>query len=127
MIAANVTFRFSPTSGFAQAVRRYSPTSANVIQSPSGTAQFVDIPMVGTAPASSIYALKVFPCRRPFCAGDGAFTSERPPARKYLRSEEHTSELQSPPHLVCRPLLEKKKRDSQKNHKKEQRSSLDRY
>src|SRR2546425_12955267 len=32
--------------------------------------------MVGTAPASSIYALKVFPCRRPFCAGDGAFTSD---------------------------------------------------
>src|SRR5690348_6089303 len=28
------------------------------------------------------------------------------------RSEEHTSELQSPVHLVCRPLLEKKKRRS---------------
>src|SRR5690554_7069809 len=29
--------------------------------------------------------------------------------RKVLRSEEHTSELQSRPHLVCRLLLEKKK------------------
>src|SRR5258708_13478533 len=29
---------------------------------------------------------------------------------KRLRSEEHTSELQSPDHLVCRLLLEKKKR-----------------
>src|SRR5258708_32095675 len=29
--------------------------------------------------------------------------------RKGLRSEEHTSELQSPDHLVCRLLLEKKK------------------
>src|SRR4051794_41625601 len=28
------------------------------------------------------------------------------------RSEEHTSELQSPVHLVCRLLLEKKKRSS---------------
>src|SRR3989442_7156126 len=28
------------------------------------------------------------------------------------RSEEHTSELQSRPHLVCRLLLEKKKPDS---------------
>src|SRR5690554_7491910 len=28
-----------------------------------------------------------------------------------LRSEEHTSELQSRPHLVCRLLLEKKKKD----------------
>src|SRR2546422_7914155 len=29
--------------------------------------------------------------------------------RRYLRSEEHTSELQSRLHLVCRLLLEKKK------------------
>src|SRR5258708_15378257 len=27
----------------------------------------------------------------------------------FMRSEEHTSELQSPDHLVCRLLLEKKK------------------
>src|SRR5947208_13508285 len=31
------------------------------------------------------------------------------PASEALRSEEHTSELQSPDHLVCRLLLEKKK------------------
>src|SRR5258708_8483820 len=30
-----------------------------------------------------------------------------------IRSEEHTSELQSPDHLVCRLLLEKKKNSSQ--------------
>src|SRR5258708_31983587 len=30
--------------------------------------------------------------------------------RPALRSEEHTSELQSPDHLVCRLLLEKKKK-----------------
>src|SRR5258708_26939334 len=29
---------------------------------------------------------------------------------EFLRSEEHTSELQSPDHLVCRLLLEKKKK-----------------
>src|SRR5438552_14183705 len=29
-----------------------------------------------------------------------------------LRSEEHTSELQSPDHIVCRLLLEKKKKNS---------------
>src|SRR5690348_17822740 len=33
---------------------------------------------------------------------------------RWLRSEEHTSELQSPVHLVCRLLLEKKKK---KKHK----------
>src|SRR2546422_1873395 len=31
------------------------------------------------------------------------------PARARTRSEEHTSELQSRLHFVCRPLLEKKK------------------
>src|SRR5258708_14566439 len=31
------------------------------------------------------------------------------PRRRRVRSEEHTSELQSPDHLVCRLLLEKKK------------------
>src|SRR3989442_8245614 len=30
--------------------------------------------------------------------------------RRKIRSEEHTSELQSRPHLVCRLLLEKKKK-----------------
>src|SRR5690348_18041935 len=38
----------------------------------------------------------------------------RPTSRP--RSEEHTSELQSPVHLVCRLLLEKKKKKQQ--HKK---------
>src|SRR5258708_20970066 len=31
------------------------------------------------------------------------------PPKYHVRSEEHTSELQSPDHLVCRLLLEKKK------------------
>src|SRR5258708_17916076 len=34
---------------------------------------------------------------------------ERDCRRRRVRSEEHTSELQSPDHLVCRLLLEKKK------------------
>src|SRR5258708_17045466 len=32
------------------------------------------------------------------------------------RSEEHTSELQSPDHLVCRLLLEKKKKQNRQYH-----------
>src|SRR3989442_11052153 len=34
------------------------------------------------------------------------------------RSEEHTSELQSRPHLGCRLLLEKKKKENDREHKK---------
>src|SRR2546430_4796260 len=36
-------------------------------------------------------------------------------ARRVSRSEEHTSELQSQSNLVCRLLLEKKKRSSRKS------------
>src|SRR5258708_24719877 len=35
------------------------------------------------------------------------------------RSEEHTSELQSPDHLVCRLLLEKKKKKSKQKRQSE--------
>src|SRR5258708_16262060 len=35
----------------------------------------------------------------------------------FERSEEHTSELQSPDHLVCRLLLEKKKKDNHYLHR----------
>src|SRR5947208_10764332 len=39
----------------------------------------------------------------------GIFLAEMKLGRHFGRSEEHTSELQSPDHLVCRLLLEKKK------------------
>src|SRR5256885_3813101 len=38
------------------------------------------------------------------------------PARTAIRSEEHTSELQSPCNLVCRLLLEKKKKNIITHH-----------
>src|SRR5262245_43266730 len=40
---------------------------------------------------------------------------------KYLRSEEHTSELQSLRHLVCRLLLEKKKKKKKKTKKEKKK------
>src|SRR5947208_8597494 len=58
--------------------------------------------------------------RRPTTAASaagGTFaygTRCRPYGRKLARSEEHTSELQSPDHLVCRLLLEKKKKTETK-------------
>src|SRR5690554_7618122 len=39
---------------------------------------------------------------------------------QFIRSEEHTSELQSRPHLVCRLLLEKKNKDDREDdHRQE--------
>src|SRR3989442_8848660 len=43
-----------------------------------------------------------------YCAGVARRNGVRATPAQY-RSEEHTSELQSRPHLVCRLLLEKKK------------------
>src|SRR2546426_3711930 len=43
------------------------------------------------------------------CGGDRHHTRRR--GRRPGRSEEHTSELQSPCNLVCRLLLEKKKKN----------------
>src|SRR2546430_12574559 len=51
------------------------------------------------------------PCRWSGCRTDGR--PPRPgPAEEAYRSEEHTSELQSQSNLVCRLLLEKKKRST---------------
>src|SRR5258708_36385714 len=49
------------------------------------------------------------------CARCRTIALSRPPApaQDCPRSEEHTSELQSPDHLVCRLLLEKKKKNIQ--------------
>src|SRR5258708_31961272 len=44
-----------------------------------------------------------------FVKGEVFFRGEEHLALNEYRSEEHTSELQSPDHLVCRLLLEKKK------------------
>src|SRR5258708_15177758 len=46
---------------------------------------------------------------RPLPKGKLPAGGRRASSDKYPRSEEHTSELQSPDHLVCRLLLEKKK------------------
>src|SRR5690348_17689823 len=54
--------------------------------------------------------------------GRGASTGPPPLSARAgtrSRSEEHTSELQSPVHLVCRLLLEKKK----KTHKTEEKTT----
>src|SRR5438876_6341529 len=61
-----------------------------------------------------------FPCGKPMTTARWILLCVRPCPRLNWhpgcakRSEEHTSELQSPVHLVCRLLLEKKK-NKQKN------------
>src|SRR2546426_8210776 len=67
--------------------------------------------------------LGVVPLGIPMIVGPATLTTLLTLARTHgYRSEEHTSELQSPCNLVCRLLLEKKKKnitndDQQSNHK----------
>src|SRR5258708_33455971 len=50
------------------------------------------------------------PTRAASAINSATSSTSRPPCR----SEEHTSELQSPDHLVCRLLLEKKKKKNKR-------------
>src|SRR5258708_15921043 len=52
-----------------------------------------------------------FPSCEPVSRSGWSWRSERRYSCPPSRSEEHTSELQSPDHLVCRLLLEKKKKN----------------
>src|SRR5438552_11887883 len=54
--------------------------------------------------------------------GEPAAPASKAPPKRKERSEEHTSELQSPDHLVCRLLLEKKKK--KKKMTKSNRTSM---
>src|SRR6266566_9381848 len=65
---------------------------------------------------TEIYTLSLHDALPTCCRSSGASSATGwrmpgcEPSRRTCRSEEHTSELQSPCNLVCRLLLEKKKR-----------------
>src|SRR5256885_12367186 len=72
---------------------------------------------LGDSPPSQICAFnsrKVLKSGRAPGPGQGAQKSPLALASGRVRSEEHTSELQSPCNLVCRLLLEKKKKKATK-------------
>src|SRR5437899_7779667 len=82
---------------FVQAAKR---TKAASTSTPSAKA-FAGVPTVFPI-RPGLVTLK---CRSPFTSGNCRAISA---ATAFRRSEEHTSELQSLRHLVCRLLLEKK-------------------
>src|SRR5687768_18056109 len=69
--------------------------------------------------ATSSAALRIAVARTFGSSPSAALTS----AAAALRSEEHTSELQSRLHLVCRLLLEKKKKQKQRLRTTEPRNA----
>src|SRR5258708_26951571 len=65
-----------------------------------------------SADANSKFSRERFPIESLRALGPALKCFLQKPEHASKRSEEHTSELQSPDHLVCRLLLEKKKKPS---------------
>src|SRR5258708_24747002 len=74
--------------------------------------------MIRRPPRSTLFPYTtLFRSRRAWCSRPRRGCWRRPRGGKTSdrgRSEEHTSELQSPDHLVCRLLLEKKNKANRK-------------
>src|SRR5207244_9819825 len=94
--------RAAPTA--SRSASRSAPTRAGCVAS-AGTSRARRYPSrrIGS---STIFRGKSFSAR------PGTKTTSKARPRAASRSEEHTSELQSPDHLVCRLLLEKKKTEA---------------
>src|SRR6266567_7617158 len=65
--------------------------------------------MIRRPPRSTLFPYTTLFRSRPHARPRPCDRTPRPVRRRYRRSEEHTSELQSQSNLVCRLLLEKKK------------------
>src|SRR5437899_4361152 len=86
-------------------VSRWLPSTP----SPSAAKIAMSRPVNVTAPPSCHHhsGIRIASAPRPRMTDTS--TAENEPSEYFWRSEEHTSELQSLRHLVCRLLLEKKK------------------
>src|SRR5258708_28446569 len=89
--------------------RRFFSISAT--RSATGAPSMVSTTMPGSIPARAAFECGMTLVTTVFPSRSSTLKPTVMPCcrRKFFRSEEHTSELQSPDHLVCRLLLEKKK------------------
>src|SRR5690348_17371815 len=105
-------------SSFSSAYSRHSARTSQLRQ--TRLASRVEPPFSGKNASGSVWAHSARSCQprpstssgRTTTCASGTMTSVKahpPISEPPDRSEEHTSELQSPVHLVCRLLLEKKK------------------
>src|SRR2546422_8463036 len=81
-----------------------------------GPASFAPTNAPMSSPAAMIAAYPKFTCPRRLYSSTPRIPTGRSSAASDVRSEEHTSELQSRLHLVCRLLLEKKKNKQTNNN-----------
>src|SRR5438876_10240584 len=98
------------------ALRLYNPSAANINIFTASALYF----FFNATTTTEIYTLSLPTLfrslprhdRRPLERGAAPLRRGAHEDRRRRRSEEHTSELQSPVHLVCRLLLEKKKTET---------------
>src|SRR5436305_11983348 len=84
----------------------------------TATTEIYTLSLHDALPISTIDSLPTPSSRR-----RAATALARAASSRKVRSEEHTSELQSRPHLVCRLLLEKKKKNKHQKLKIKQQSN----
>src|SRR5438552_14635977 len=72
-------------------------------------------------PYTTLFGSAICGCESGQCNPDARIRNRE---RQGVRSEEHTSELQSPDHLVCRLLLEKKKKKKKNRIKKQKKYNI---
>src|SRR5256885_12770272 len=78
--------------------------------------------MIRRPPRSTLFPYTtLFRSMQTFAANDGRYNREHFFGQNPERSEEHTSELQSPCNLVCRLLLEKKNWKKRRTEKSRRR------
>src|SRR5256885_11606610 len=92
-------------------VRKLAPTMKAGPRAPAGAITLASA-MEGRAEPSTACTPSAAHCALSWRTLVSARAWSKPAGRRTSRSEEHTSELQSPCNLVCRLLLEKKKRTS---------------
>src|SRR5439155_9087772 len=109
----SISYSFTSNCFFFLLLRRPpSPTLfpyTTLFRSPPARASLGLVRDGSATPCSSCASTP--PCGARRCGASRSRRSRRPPCHcRGARSEEHTSELQSRGHLVCRLLLEKKKK-----------------
>src|SRR5438552_5503599 len=79
-------------------------------------------------PYTTLFRSILLDCGASFGEGYGPIvvSTKSLKSTELARSEEHTSELQSPDHLVCRLLLEKKKKKKNRQQSKEKKIKITR-
>src|SRR5438552_14001876 len=90
----------------------YEGRLISAMATPVSTAVLKAVPLFASVPEEQLRMLTVVVTRKSVSRSTTVMAGGDATDSLYIRSEEHTSELQSPDHLVCRLLLEKKKKKS---------------